>query len=424
VTEPDQTADSVVITATGVLSPAGVGTKSLFDAMLAGEGFIPTETELGADDPLPWPMATTDPSDAVWPAGSPWDKVHKYANSSAQTAVAVALLALADAGPSPTASAHRCGTVMAVSSSGSDDLGEVMPRIATLAQTDPRPLARLLYDEVPDYAYIRGIPSQLGQFVAMANGFRGSNVAVYGEVGANGLGALALAERLIRSGELDRVMVVGVAPQLSVASLVGLDREARLARDAAPGRGPFDRDRAGTLLGQGAAALVLERDSTAAGRQATPLARLHRCAVMAAKDQSQALRAAVSSALRNSRPPGLWWAQANGSVESDGQEWRAVRNYVRAPTTSSRGTIGTAFESAALIDVALGVEAIGRRLAPPIGLLRQLAPDLADLDAIQGTPRPLDGSESVLITSLNHGRSASAAGAIVLEPIEARGGQR
>jgi len=72
------------------------------------------------------------------------------------------------------------------------------------AQTDARSLPRFLYDEVPDYSYIRGIPSQLGQFAAMASGFSGSNVAVYGEAGAGGLGALALAHRLIGSGSSTR----------------------------------------------------------------------------------------------------------------------------------------------------------------------------------------------------------------------------
>lgn len=123
---------------------------------------------------------------------------------------------------------------MAVGSTG-DELGDVMPRVAGMALDDPRPLATLLYEEVPDYSYIRGIPSQLGQFVCMTTGFRGSNVAAYGEVAAGGLGALALALRLLESGELDRVLVVGVAPPSSVTALHSFDRDEPLGTEAAPG---------------------------------------------------------------------------------------------------------------------------------------------------------------------------------------------
>ncbi len=405
---------SIVITGLGIASPAGEGPKPLFDAMVAGDTFF-DEASTNGRSSRPWAMATVDPSDTPWPSGAPWDKTKKYANTAAQAAVYTALQAIGVAGPATAAEADRCGTVMAVSSSGADDLGDIIPQLAAMALTDPRSLAKLLYDEVPDYSYIRGIPSQLGQFVSMANGFRGSNVAVYGEAGANGLGALALACRLIDSGELDRVMVVGVAPAMSVTSLVALDREDPLARTAETGRGPFDAGRAGALLGQGAAALVLESEHLAAARGIAPLAILRACEAFAATDREEALDHAVRAVLS---APGseaqAWWAHASGSVAVDQQEWQVVQRHLRVPATSSKGTMGNALECGALVDIAMAVEALARQTVPPVGLLAEPDAALDGLDAVRGTPRSMPDLDAVLVTSLNHGRSAATAGAAVI----------
>ena len=406
--------NSIVITGVGIASPAGEGPKTLFDSMIAGDTHF-DKSPTGGRSSRPWAMATVDPSVTPWPIGPMWDKTKKYANTAAQAAVFTAMQAVDVAGAATAEEADRCGTVMAVSSSGADDLGDIIPQLAAMALTDPRSLAKLLYDEVPDYSYIRGIPSQLGQFVSMANGFRGSNVAVYGEAGANGLGALALGCRLIDSGELDRVMVVGVAPAMSVTSLVALDRQDSLARTADIGRGPFDAGRSGALLGQGAAAIVLESEHVAVARGIAPLAVLRGCESFAATDREVALDHAVRAVL--SAPgsaPQAWWAHASGSVAVDQQEWQVVRRHLRVPATSSKGTMGNALECGGLIDIAMAVEALARKTVPQVGLLAQPDTALDGLDAVCGAPRSIPDLDAVLVTSLNHGKSAATAGAAVI----------
>ncbi|WP_370947284.1 beta-ketoacyl synthase N-terminal-like domain-containing protein [Amycolatopsis sp. cg5] len=397
----------VVITGTGVISAAGRGVAPLLDAMDSGRPLF------GGASALPWPVAGVQPGDIPWPDGDLWVNNRKYANTAAQAAVAAAQLALYQAGRAEDeSSALRSGTVMAVGSSGSDELGEAIPRLAALHQTDPRPLTKLLYDEVPDYSYIKGIPSQLGQFVSMASGFRGSNVAVYGEAGAGGLGALALGLRMIESGELDRVLVVGVAPAMSGAMLVAFDRQEPFGTEAEPGRGPFDLDRAGALLGQGTAAIMIERASVA---KSEPLAQLLSCETVCAPTRRSALEAVVELALEEGkRQPALWWAHGSGSQAQDFDECQVVGPRVTSPVTSSKGTIGHAFESGGLIDVALAVESLRRESAPPIGLLKKPDPALGAVDFVVDRPRKLPPSGSALITALNHGGDSTTAGAAMI----------
>lgn len=409
---------TIVITGSGVISPAGKGAGLLFEAMLSGKTFFTGDygAQKSISGACPWPTAAVRVSDFDWPDGDIWTNNKKYANIAAHGVVAAARLAVKTAGAADVADIARCGTVMAVSNSSSaDELNDVIPRLADMAKTDSRPLAKLLYDEVPDYTYIRGIPSQLGQFVAMLTGFRGSNVAVYGESGAGGLGALALGARLLHSGELDRVLVVGVSPPLSISTLVAYDRAETLGTLADSGCGPFDVNRTGTLIGQGSAAIMLESQAVADARCAIPLAELRACETMGASTRTEAIEAAVQSVVdRQDEPPSLWWAHGAGSITLDRDECSAVGLYVDAPTTGSKGTIGNAFDCAGLIDLALVVEALEQEVAPPIGLLKTPDPQLADTDFVHGVPRSIPNVRSALVTTANHGARTAMAGAALV----------
>ena len=362
---------------------------------------------------FPWPEASLQNPDIPWPEGSAWVDIKKYANASAHQAVAVARIAIEVSGAPDPVGGLRCGCVMA-SGCRSDELSPILGKLGALARTDPRPLAKLLYDEIPDYSYLRGIPCQSGQFVCLAAGFRGSNVAVYGEAGAGGLGALAFAARLLQSGELDRVIVVGVGIPIPPTMLVAFDKHDPLGTEAQPGRGPFDVARAGTLLGHGAAAIVIERGEVAAARGAQRLASLLACETINATTRDAALDFATRMVLAEAvQLPELWWAHGAGSVLMDLTECQTVGPLVHAPTTASKGTIGNTFESSGLIDLALAVEALKRAEVPPVGLLENPDPALGGIDFVAKTSRHLrPGPKSALVTAVDH--RVSAAGAAVI----------
>jgi 3-oxoacyl-[acyl-carrier-protein] synthase II len=408
---------NVVITGTGVISAAGIGASRIVRAMASKVNLF--NGGVAQNDPskrLPWPIAEVSLADAPWPDDDPWwINNQKFANVTAHWAVAAALAALKTAGTADDEDSARCGVVMAVSS-GEEESVKIIPKLAALAQTDPRPLATLLYEEVPDYSYVRGIPSQTGQFIAKASGFRGSNLAVYGESGAAGFSAASLALRLLQSGELDRVIVVGVGAPLSPAALAALDRADPLGAEAAFGRGPFDVERRGALIGQGAAAIILEHKETALRRGIEPMAELACCEAVCASSLTQAIGAAIDLVLTQvNQRPGVWWAQGTGSVTSDKMECHAVAPLVEAATTSTKGTIGTAFECAGLIDIAVAVEALNQELVPPVGLLRTPDPALGEVDFVLASSRPVPGVRSALVTALGHAGSAmTAAGAALI----------
>jgi 3-oxoacyl-[acyl-carrier-protein] synthase II len=359
-----------------------------------------------------------DPADIPWPEGAMWANIKKYANGAAEAAVAVTRLAMDGAKPVDGAEALRSGVVISVGCVGSDELGDMLGKIALAARVAKRPLVKLLYDYVPDYSYLRGIPSQIGQFVAIATGFRGSNVAIYGEGGAAGLGSLALAQRIVRSGELDRVMVVGVSPPLATGILAAYDHEDQLGTEASPGHGPFDSERSGAFPGQSAVAVVVERADVAGifGTPAAPL-KLVSCETLCAPRRADALSQATREAMDKAAiQPDVWWSHASGSRVQDAEAVAAVTPQVTAPATSSRGTIGSSFECGALVDVVLAAESLRRACVPPVGLLERPDPAFtnAGADIVTGAPRPVPAAASTLITAVTNGASAATAGAAVL----------
>jgi 3-oxoacyl-[acyl-carrier-protein] synthase II len=403
----------LLLTRAGLVTSAGVGAAPVLAAMDAGKPLF-DDRATG----LPWPTAPMDPADIPWPEGAMWANMRKYANGSAEAAVAVSLLAMNGAKPTDGAEALRSGVVIAVGCVGSDELGDMLGKIALRARVGDVPLVKLLYDYVPDYSYLRGIPSQIGQFVAIATGFRGSNVAVYGEGGAGGLGALALARNMVRSGELDRVFVVGVSPPLATGILTAYDHEDQLGTDASPGRGPFDSERSGAFPGQSAVAVIVERADAAGifGAPAAPL-KLESCGTLCAPKRADALAQAAREAMDKAAiRPDVWWSHASGSRAQDAEAVAAVAPQVTAPATSSRGTIGTSFECGGLVDVVLAAESLRRASVPPVGLLERPDPAFtkAGADIVTGSPRQVPAAVSTLVTGVSTGAPAATAGAAVL----------
>lgn len=408
----------IVITGTGMISAAGIGSRRALDAMVSRINLFGNtnglqESESGSR--LPWAVAGFRESDTPWPKTAPWPDFRKYANAAAQQAVAVASLAIEGPGPATEMDAERCGTVVA-SEGRVDELGPILARLAASAETDPRPLATFLYDEIPDYSYIRVIPSQLGQFVCLATGFRGSNVSAFGEASACGLAGLSLATRLLETEELDRVIVVAVSGPMSPSDLVEFDRDEPFGKKAIPGCGPFDIARNGMLLGYGAAAIVIEREEVARERGAPALAELLACETICAPTRAEALRLALGLVMDQAdRSPDVWWAHGTGSIALDLEECRAIGHLIKAPTTSSKGTIGSALESAGVTDVVLAVEALNQGKVPPVGLLEQPDSALGEIDFVVGSSRVLTDPRSAFVTALDH--ETSAAGAVMIGKI-------
>lgn len=143
-------------------------------------------------------------------------------------------------------------------------IGEALARVAP----ERRELALAILDRVVDLACPAIEPDALFTSASIVAGraanlfdFHGGHAAI--DVGmASSLAALAESVEALRRGECDLAVVCAVSPLVTPSALLALAHRGELARGFPR---PFDATVSGTLLGEGAAALVLRREEDAAG---------------------------------------------------------------------------------------------------------------------------------------------------------------
>jgi 3-oxoacyl-[acyl-carrier-protein] synthase II len=115
-------------------------------------------------------------------------------------------------------------------------------------------------------------PSTPGVFLRREFGFEGPALS-FSAACATGLAGLIQAADWIERGAAQVVLAGSAESSVHPLILAGFERMGLLTSDLEGGR-PFDLCREGFLLGEGAAAMVLETESSARARGITPLVRL------------------------------------------------------------------------------------------------------------------------------------------------------
>lgn len=178
----------------------------------------------------------------------------------------------------------------------------------------------------------------------------------------------------LRAGRID-VALAGGAEPFSRLSMVGFSRSRAMAADACR---PFDAQRSGMLLGEGAAMFVLERADDALRRSAVPLAEVVALGLScdahhptAPRPDGSGMRAAMQSALDAAgiSPTQVDWVNAHGTGTraSDAAEALALRDLFGAVPhlSGSKGALGHALGAAAAIELAVCLEALRAQAVPP-----------------------------------------------------------
>jgi 3-oxoacyl-[acyl-carrier-protein] synthase II len=112
--------------------------------------------------------------------------------------------------------------------------------------------------------------------ISIQFGLKGPNFATVSAC-ASGAHAIGEALRLIRAGDADVMIAGGSEATITPMAMAGFSNARALStRNDDPSRAsrPFDQDRDGFVIGEGAGVLVLERQDHARRRNATPLAEL------------------------------------------------------------------------------------------------------------------------------------------------------
>ncbi len=219
----------------------------------------------------------------------------------------------------------------------------------------------------------------------------------------SGSQAIGFAYEAIRLNRAD-VMLAGGGEELDITDAAVFDTMfATSTRNDRPETTPrpFDRDRDGLVIGEGAAALVLEEREHARARGARILAELVGFATNSdgnhvTQPQAETMRTALLLALDDAQlaPAAIGFVCGHGTAT----EWgdiaeSAATNAVfgpRAPIHSLKGHFGHSLGACGAIEAWLAIEMMREGLFWPTANLQHVDPRCAELDYVMGEARAID----------------------------------
>lgn len=211
---------------------------------------------------------------------------------------------------------------------------------------------------------------------------------------ASGTNAIGHAFECVRSGKYERVLTGGY-DALSELVFVGFDS---LQASTPEKCRPFDRERSGMVLGEGAAVLALEALESAQARGARVLAEIIGYGIstdnhhLTQPDPSgSGPRRAMEQALQNANlsAPQVGYINAHGTATpfNDAAEGKAIAElFGSVPVSSTKSMIGHSLGAAGAIEAVVCLLALQAQLLPPNINFRNRDPDL-DLNIVANESR-------------------------------------
>ncbi len=391
----------IVITGMGIISPLGCGVKPVWQRLTGGQSGVRRIDRFDVDD-FPIRIAGLVPGiedDAE--AGFDPDTVveikeRKKIDLFVLYALAAAREALEQAVWRPT-SEHERNATATIIATGIGGFPTITQAQKTLDGRGPKRISPFV------------VPAFLAN---MASGNTSIRYGFKGPLGcpvtacAAGVQAIGDGMRLIRSGEAEVALVGGTEGCVDPLALAGFNAlKALSTRNDDPQRAsrPFDRDRDGFVMGEGAGLMVIETLEHAEARGAKPLAVISGYGTSAdayhitagpedGSGAAAAIRRALAMAGLEPADIGYVNAHATSTPVGDRGEIAALRNVFgdgigRLPVSSTKSATGH------LLGAAGGVESIFSALAvindtlPPTLNLDNPDETMADLDLVPSNAR-------------------------------------
>ncbi len=406
----------IVVTGMGIVSPLGRGVPAVWRRLLAGESGIGLIDRFGEDGlPPDFPVRIAglvpgidqDPEAGFDPDTVVGIKERKKLDLFSLYALAAAEEAVSQANwvPATEADQRATATIIATGIGG-------FPVITAAQKTlDTRGYRRLTPFTVPAF-----LANLAAGNVSIRYGFRGP-LGCPVTACAAGVQAIGDGMRMIRSGEAKVALVGGTEACVDPLSLGGFHAlKALSTRNDAPTEAsrPFDAERDGFVMGEGAGLVVIETLEHAEKRGATPLATLSGYGTSAdahhitsGPDDGNGAAAAIRVALEMARLDpavvGYVNAHATATPVGDRAEIAALRSAFGdalpgIPVSSTKSAIGHLLGAAGGVESIFSVLAVRDGKLPPTLNLHQVDESMADLDFV-----PLKSREAAVQHAICNG---------------------
>jgi 3-oxoacyl-[acyl-carrier-protein] synthase II len=379
---------TVVVTGIGPVTPLGIGREAFWEALVGGRSGIGPITLFDASD---FPVKIAGEVDDFDPVDHMDRKEVRRTDRVVHLGVAAARLAWRDAGE-PKVDPARTAVVV---STGIGGLTTLLKQV------------RVLFDRGPNRVSPFMVPSMMpnaaaGQ-IAMELGFTGPNTCITTAcaAGAHGVGE---AYRYIMDGLADVAVAGGTECVINEIAVAGFAQMQALSRHPEPHRAsrPFDANRDGFVLSEGACILVLEEEERARARGATIYGRIAGYGASAdafhitqpepsGSGAVLAMEMALAETGRPAEEVGYINAHGTSTQLNDAAETRAIRKVFGdhasdVAVSSTKSMTGHLLGAAGALEAAATALAIHERTLPPTIDYETPDPD-CDLDCVPNQSR-------------------------------------
>ncbi len=381
----------VVVTGMGLVTPLGVGTEATWTGLVNGRSGIGPITKFDATEHVTrFAGEVKDFNTEDWigrQEARRMDPFIHYAVAAAKMAVQSAGLEITDA---------NCQSIGVVVGSGIGGIGSLEETCRVAAEKGVRRISPFFIPKL----IANLAPGQ----ITMLLGIKGPNWAPVSAC-ATGANAIGEAMRSIQWGTSDIVIAGGTEAAVTTIAIGGFNAmRAMSTRNDEPQRAsrPFDRDRDGFVMGEGAGLLVLEELEVAKKRGANILAELvgygttsdayHISApAPGGEGAARAMALTLKDGGINPGDVGYINAHATSTPVGDPEETQAIKTIFgdharKMAVSGTKSMTGHMLGAAGGVEAAISVLALQRGVLPPTINLENPDP-LCDLDYIPNQAR-------------------------------------
>ena len=377
---------SVVVTGMGVVTPAGCTLPELWSALRAGRSLA------SALDPGTFGRHRVRigcPVRGLAQAEGLSEKQARRTDPFARYALVAAAAAVADAGE-PAVDPDRAAVVVGNAVGGRWTSDQESCTYATAGPGRVNPLMPLMT-----------MPNAAAAMIAIHRGWTGPSVTIANTC-ASGSDAIGHAAALIRDGRVDVALAGGCEATLTPVTMAAFANLRALSErdDPATASRPFDSDRDGFVMGEGAGFVVLERAADATARGARTYGRIAGYAATAdayhlsmPDPEARGAIAAMGGALRDAGLVPSDVAQVNAHGTSTPYNDRVEAHAIRAvfgpdgpPVTATKGVLGHLLGAAGAVELIATLLSWRAGEVPPTANHRRLD-DAMEIDLVHTAPR-------------------------------------
>jgi 3-oxoacyl-[acyl-carrier-protein] synthase II len=381
----------VLVTGLGAVTPLGGDAPSTWEALLAGYSGV-VRIEAAWADAIPVRIAGVVQADIGQRLTVPQTK---RLDRAEQFAMLAGREAWEDAG-APDVDPERFAVVIGSA------IGGLTTTLAQQAQLEENP--RRVSPHTVTMMMANGAAAWLAIELGAKAGARTPVSAC-----ASGSEAILMGWEMIRAGSADIVLVGGTEACITGLTLDALAQTRALSRrqdEPWAASRPFDTERDGFVLGEGAAVLILESEEHARRRGARVIAEVAGAALTSDAldivnadpvNQERTMRLALRSASVEPSDVAFVHAHATSTPVGDANEGFAIASVVgpEVPVTSTKGALGHLLGAAGALGAVVAAQALRAGRIPHIATTHTVDPDIL-LNVVIGEPRVTDAGAALI----------------------------